>query len=97
MIQESELFNLLMAAIGLLVFRVSLQKVRFQGAACFRYGFISMILSFGFTIVEGYLWQPFFNLLEHMAFALAGILFCAGCWQLMTRRRQAAAETTESR
>ena len=82
MVQENELFNLLMAVIGLLVFRISLRKIEFPGAAYFRLGFLTLILSFVFTIVEGFVWPRFFNGLEHLTFGVAGVIFCIGCWQM---------------
>ena len=83
MVQENELFNLLMAVIGLLVFRVSLRKVQFPGAVYFRLGFLVLILSFVFTIVEGFLWPRFFNIMEHLAYGISGFVFSIGCWRLL--------------
>jgi len=82
MIQDNELVNLIsgIAAILVLVFiwrRVEREKLYFFFAA-----FVAMLSAYTTTILEGFFWQDFFNLLEHFSLALAGVLFAFGCWHL---------------
>jgi high-affinity Fe2+/Pb2+ permease len=35
-----------------------------------------------FTVVEDIGWGDFFNLLEHVSYALTGVLLGVGCWRL---------------
>lgn len=83
--QESEVVCLVLA----LVFAVAIVVLRraerlpdlplIYGAAGF------MIAATGFTVLEGVLWYGFFNLLEHVCYALAGVFLALGCWQLIGR------------
>ncbi|MBU4204245.1 MAG: hypothetical protein KKD59_09920, partial [Acidobacteria bacterium] len=36
-----------------------------------------------FTVIEGVIWLEFFNLLEHLCYALSGISFAAGCLSII--------------
>ena len=49
-----------------------------------------------FTVVEGFsapgtLWYESFNILEHVCYALSGVLFAVGCWFLVYTARQKGA------
>jgi len=82
MIQDNELVNLLsgLAAILVLVFiarKVERGKLRFFYAA-----FGAMLCAYTTTVLEGYFWGTFFDLVEHFSLALAGVLFAIGCWYL---------------
>ena len=82
MIQDNELVNLLsgIAAIPVLIFIA--RKVE-QGKLYFFYAaFFAMLCAYATTILEGFFWQDFFNLVEHFSLAAAGILFAIGCWYL---------------
>jgi hypothetical protein len=41
-----------------------------------------MLCAYTTTILEGFFWQDFFNLVEHFSLAAAGVLFAIGCWYL---------------
>jgi len=51
-----------------------------------------------FTVVEGFsapgtLWYELFNVLEHISYALSGVLFAVGCWALAwAARREGASQ-----
>jgi len=82
MIQDNELVNLLsgIAAILVLIFiakRLERDKLNFFYAA-----FGAMLCAYTTTILEGFFWGNFFNLVEHFSLAAAGILFAIGCWYL---------------
>jgi len=82
MIQDNELVNLLsgIAAILVLIFiarRLERGKLSFFYAA-----FGAMLCAYTTTILEGFFWGDFFNLVEHFSLAAAGILFAIGCWYL---------------
>ena len=82
MIQASELFNLLMGCIGMVLYHTNLQRVRFAGDDLFRLAFYAMLGSFICTVLEGFFWPSGLNLLEHIGYALSAILFAGGCHRL---------------
>ena len=82
MIQDNELVNLLsgIAAVLVLVF---IARTVERGRLYFFYAaFGAMLCAYTTTILEGFFWQGFFNLVEHFSLAIAGILFAIGCWYL---------------
>lgn len=79
MFQESEIIALVVALVGvfLLIFvfaRRDVPQLRHFYAAFFAIAAASF-----FTVVEGVMWENFFNLLEHLSYMLSGILFILGC------------------
>ncbi|MEE9524899.1 MAG: hypothetical protein V3V59_09155 [Thermodesulfovibrionales bacterium] len=79
MFQESEVITLVVALVGafLLIFVFTKRKV--PELSYFYIGFFSIVAASFFTVIEGVLWNDFFNLLEHLCYAIAGISFMAGC------------------
>ena len=82
MVQDNELVNLLSGIAAILVLIFIAGKIE-RGKLYFFYtAFGAMLCAYTTTILEGYLWPDFFNLVEHFSLAVAGILFAIGCWYL---------------
>ena len=52
-------------------------------------GVVLLFFAQVFTVAEDIAWAPVFNVLEHVCYALSGLLFAAGCWLLARRREEA--------
>jgi hypothetical protein len=55
-------------------------------------GFFLVIAGYFFTVAEGFFLHGFFNLLEHLSYALAGISFAAG-FRLLSKSPPGEQET----
>ncbi|ANA39701.1 MULTISPECIES: hypothetical protein [Geobacter] len=90
MFQESELFNLVLGVISLIFFagfgtrRLSIPRSLLVAYGC-------LLLSYLFTVVEGFIAPDAFNLLEHLAGAAAGVMFAYGCLHISRRSNGNAA------
>jgi hypothetical protein len=80
--QENEIINLISGLVSLLlIFSIS----RTKGLPRFRFfyaGFFTILLAYALTIIEGFAFHDLFDLLEHVSYALSGVLFAAGCWSI---------------
>ena len=75
MIQYSEIVTLSFALIGMAVLLPLARDLETRGVAYLRAGFVVLLLSYVFTILEGFVWHDGFNLLEHLGYGGAGLLF----------------------
>ena len=82
MFQESELFNLVLAIISLL-FLAGFRKARTDLPPTILTGFYCLVVAYFSTLAEGYVMPVLFNLVEHLAIAISGILFAFGCRSLV--------------
>ena len=82
MIQDNELVNLLSGIAAILVLLFFATKVERGKLHYFYASFGAMMCAYTTTILEGFFWADFLNLVEHIALATAGILFAIGCWHL---------------
>ena len=82
MIQDNELVNLLSGLAAILVLVFIARKVEWGKLIFFYAAFGAMLCAYTTTILEGFFWGSFFNLIEHLSLALAGILFAIACWRL---------------
>jgi hypothetical protein len=78
MFQESEIITLLMGLMGLVIFLRFFKDSDFPGLKYIKAGCAMMVCAYIFTIVEGLVFESFFNLLEHVGYAAAGLLFALG-------------------
>lgn len=89
MYQENEIINLISGLVSLLIiFSIS----RTKGLPRFRFfyaGYFAILLAYALTIIEGFAFHDFFDLLEHLSYALSGMLFAAGCWSISRMARTA--------
>ena len=82
MFQESEIVDLVLA-VGLApLMYSSVRRLEIPGKAAFLTGFLFMVASYIFTIVESVALPGAFNIVEHAALAAAGVSFAVGVWQL---------------
>ncbi|MCJ7616190.1 MAG: hypothetical protein MUO43_06595 [Desulfobacterales bacterium] len=83
MFQESEIINIILALISILMFAFVFKKMGLPKLPLLYIGFIFMLCGYLFTVIEGVIWYKFFNLLEHLCYAVSGILFAAGCFSII--------------
>jgi hypothetical protein len=86
--QESEIVDLLMAVFLTPIMYVAFRQLVLPGKRWFAFGYLAMMAGYVFTIVEGYYSPDVFNLLEHSAYALAGIGFVGGTWSMLVEARR---------
>lgn len=79
MFQESEIVTLGVAVIGALILLFVLSRRKIPRFRFFYIGFFAIVAASFFTVIEGVIWNDFFNLLEHLSYVIAGIFFAAGC------------------
>jgi len=91
MLQENEVINLIMSFISLLIIAHFCRK----GTAVvrnFSIAFIFLFSAFLCTVLEGFVWPDLFNSLEHLSFAIAGLLFTVSC--LLLRKKDLPEENS---
>jgi hypothetical protein len=78
MLQESELFNLVLGVISLIFFAgLGPRRLSIPRSLLIAYG--CLLLSYLLTVAEGFMAPDALNLLEHLAGAAAGVIFAYGC------------------
>ncbi len=85
MFQDSEIINLAMGFASILIFIFIFIEIEFPKLRFIYVGFALLFSGYLFTIIESVLWGEFFNLLEHLSYALSGLSFAAGCWSIIQR------------
>ena len=80
--QDSEIVALFFGVIGLIVLVYVRGTVPFPGRRHFVAGYIAIFVAYVATVVEGVLWRPFFDTVEHLAYATSAALLLAGTWRL---------------
>ena len=79
MFQESEIFNLLLGVVSLIIVLYETRRREIPGFRMFFWGFFFVCSARFFTVVEGLFLADVFNILEHFSYAFAGFAFAAGC------------------
>lgn len=83
MLQENELVNLFSSVAAAIVLIFMAQKMEPAYHLRFFYAaFVAMLVAYLATILEGFFWADFFNLLEHFALAVGGGFLAFACWRL---------------
>jgi phosphoglycerol transferase MdoB-like AlkP superfamily enzyme len=85
--QESEIVDLLMVVFLTPIMYAAFRNLVLPGKRWFVFGYVAMLAGYVFTVVEGYYAPDVFNLLEHCSYALAGIGFAGGAWNLLVDAR----------
>ena len=89
-IQQNEIVMLLLG-VGVLIFairnRVGLKRLPSYGILMT--AFYLLPVTWFATVLEGYIWNPFFNLLEHAGFAASSVLTAIWCWKAFTGKKKA--------
>ena len=86
MFQESELINLCVSLITLVIVVSAIRKQELPGVALFYAGFCCIFAATVFTVLEGMVWNELFNTLEHFCYALGGVSFAAGCLKIAVKQ-----------
>ena len=86
--QENEIVMLFMAFTTSIILMFIIWKKDIPDLRLFHVGFLFMVCAYIFTVVEGIFWNEFFNNLEHLSYALAGLIFAGGCFSLMRHSKK---------
>ena len=79
MFQESEIFNLLLGVVSLIIVFYETRRRHIPGFHLFLWAFVFICTARLFTVIEGLFLGDIFNILEHFSYAFAGLAFAAGC------------------
>jgi len=79
MFQESEIINLVVGIIAVLMFLFFFKKLGLPRMLFIYIGFFLVLCGCFLTVIEGVFWHDLFNFLEHLCYALSGISFLVGC------------------
>jgi hypothetical protein len=90
MFQDSEIINFISALVSVLIILLISRKKEMPKFRFIYPGFFLVVSGCVFTLLEGLFWYKTFNLLEHLSYGAAGILFAAGAWSM--RNSPATAE-----
>lgn len=82
MFEESEIVTLGVALVGAFILLFVLSKRKIARFRFFYVGFFAVIAASFFTVIEGAIWEDFFNFLEHLSYVIAGAAFVLGCREL---------------
>lgn len=83
MFQESEIISLILALVSISLFAFVFKKMKLPRLGLLYIGFFFVLCGYLLTIIKGLLWHDFFNLLEHLCYAVSGVFFAAGCLAIM--------------
>jgi hypothetical protein len=89
--QESEIVDLLMAVVLTPVLYAVFRTVLLAGKRWFLLGYLAVIAGYTFTVIEGYVAEDLFNLLEHVSYAVGGVGFAVGAWSVLVSARRGRA------
>lgn len=82
MFEESEIINLILGIVSLVIVIYETNKREIPGFRLFLAGFLCVVLARIFTVVEGVFLRDILNTLEHLSYVLGAFLFVIGCWSL---------------
>jgi putative Mn2+ efflux pump MntP len=87
MVQESELINLVLGIISIVLILSVFWKHNLSTLRPFYIAFFFIFSAYIATVIEGLLWPRFFNILEHALFTSSSIAFVIGCRSLAEQFR----------
>ncbi len=85
--EEREVLSCLLS-LGVAVFIVS-QHHKLKAIPFFRIlltSFALLLLSFNFSVVEGFFWESGLNFLQHLCSGLSAILLAVWCWLMFVKK-----------
>ena len=85
MVAPNEVASLVMAVSAALLVIFVFRKQNIPGFGLIYGAFFFVVLAIFSTLIEGIVWYPFFNTLEHFSHAMAGLVFAAACLRLRRR------------
>lgn len=74
MYQESEIVDLILVAFLTPMLWFGMRSLRIAGKKRFVAAYAAMVCAYVFTVAEGYIAADLMNLLEHISYAMSGIL-----------------------
>ena len=80
--QDSEVVCLILTIIFALSMAILYRAERLPRLPLIYWAVALVVAAILFTVAEGLLWYSLFNALEHVCYALAGVLFAVACWRL---------------
>ena len=82
-IQPNEIVMLLLGIVtGIFTVRNRSHLRRLPQTGILLTGFYVLAVSWLLTVLEGFFWNSFFNLLEHAGYALSSVLLALWCWKV---------------
>ena len=88
-IQQNEIVMLLLG-VGVFTFtiknRVGLKRL--PAHAILMTAFYILLTTWFATVLEGFIWNTFFNLVEHVGFAASSVLTAIWCWKAFTNEKK---------
>ena len=86
-IQQNEVVMLLLG-VCVLIFtiknRAGLSRLPARGILMT--AFYLLLVTWSATVLESFIWNSFFNLLEHAGLAVSSVLTCIWCWKTFTEK-----------
>ena len=86
MVEEIEVVTLLLgvAVLALVIYRrEQIKPIRFYQLLVL--SFVILFCGWLFTVVETFIWEDFFNLLEHLCYSASSIVLAIWCWKSFYR------------
>ncbi|MEW6067942.1 MAG: hypothetical protein AB1610_06600 [Nitrospirota bacterium] len=83
MFEPNEIINFIIGIISLLMFVLIFRRRSLPRLWLIYAGFFFVLSGRLFSLVEHVAYHDFFNMIEHLSYALAGMLFAAGCWEIV--------------
>ena len=82
MFEESEIINLILGLVSLVIVYYETRKRVIPDFQLFLAGFLFVIMARIFTVVEGLFLGNILNILEHFCYVFSAFFFAAGCISL---------------
>lgn len=87
MVQDSELINLLLGLISIVLILTVFWKQSVSALRPFYWAFFLIFSAYLSTVAENLIWPRFFHILEHAFIMFSGIAFVIGCRFLSQQSR----------
>jgi len=87
-VQQNEVVMLLLG-VGVLIFTLKNHAGlgRLPASGLLMTAFYLLLLTSIATVLEGFIWNTFFNLLEHTGLAVSSVLTAIWCWKAFTGKK----------
>ena len=89
MIQQNEIVMLLLG-VGVLIFTIRNRSglKRLPAHRILMVAFYLLFATWVATVLEGFIWNTFFNLVEHAGLAASSVLTAIWCWKIFTGKKK---------
>lgn len=86
MFEESEIINLILGIVSLVIVYYETRKKKIPDFQLFLSGFLFVVMARIFTVVEGMFLADILNTLEHICYGISAFLFAAACISLAAKK-----------